>query len=421
MLFAALWPGDADFVRHREAAIQSFDVIAKGCGCPGKADFDVLGWNLKNACPGGRKEPMNRLSHAPTVAWALMVGAELRQDAAMAERARAALRWQFAQNSGRYEMTFLPVAVTAARLNCMSGGMQNPLDLGAALKVWFGDYPDGTSTWAITSGTRCQGITCDGLDGARWGRDGFYAFTMGSLQGPSWLVPVARYEPRYARAIAKYALHAANSARLLQGYGLTDVQQDHAAWKRKDDPERLMFYEGLKAWSPDPSHGYSPYATGDPMLLGWGNGRTKIPPVEYLARRDAEFSSGCGNIALYMGNQVGFLGGILRLTDMPGVLAWDCLATDWYHGPAWPTWLVYNPHLMAHTVDLPLRNDEVFFDPATGGGVDVMRVSDRVGRVTLAADAAHVFVSIPATEVIVRQSNGCVTARGRVIAFSKSR
>ena len=417
MLFAALWPEDADFVRHRDAAVTTFDMIARGCGCPDRPDFDVLGWNLKKGAPGGRMEPMNRLSHAPTVAWALMVGAELRRDAAMAERARAALQWQLAQRRGRYEMTFLPVVLTAARLNSMPGGMRCPLGMDAAMKVWFGDYPEGTNTWSITAGTRCCGITCDGLDGARWNNGGFYAFAMGSLQGPAWLVPVARYEPHYARAIAKYALHAANSVRLLQGCGLTYGQQDHAMWKVSNDPERLMFYEGLKACSPDPSHRYSPYATGDPMLLGWGPGRAKIPQAEYLVRRDAEFANGCGNIALYMGNQVGFLGGVMRLTNVPGVLAWDCLVTDWYHEPAWPTTLVYNPYSVAHAVDLPLDAGDVFFDVSTGGTVDTERVSDQGVRVNIAADRARVLVAIPAAAKVVRQSDGRMTAGGRVVAF----
>ncbi len=105
--------------------------------------------------------------------------------------------------------------------------------------------------------------TCDGLDGARWGDDGFYAFSMGSLQGPAWLVPVVRYDQRYARAIARYALHLANSARLLQGDGLDADHQDHAAWKAKWDKDNLFFYEGLKSWDPTPSPAFKPYATGE--------------------------------------------------------------------------------------------------------------------------------------------------------------
>lgn len=417
MLLSALWPNDVELERQRDAAITTFDRVARGCGCPDKPDFYCLGWDLAKNAPGGRNEPMNRLSHSPTVAWALMVGASLRQDAQMADRARSALRWQFAQSRGRYEMTFLPAVITAARLNRMSGDAFQLLDMDRAFKVFFGDYPTGTNTWAITAGTRCGGITCDGLDGARWGNGGFYAFTMGSLQGPSWLVPVARYEPRFARAIAKYALHAANSARLLQGVGLTDGQQDHACWKRQNDKDSLLFYEGIKAWSPDPEHRYAPYATGDPLLLGWGFGRQKISPAEYLARRDADFSSSCGNLAPYMGNQVGFLGGIMRLTNVPGVLAWDCLASDWFHEPAWPTTLVYNPYTTARTVEMPLSASQVFYDSVSDNLIATQRSSDHTVRLTIPPDTAQVLICIPQTSSVVRNSNGVVMADCRVIRF----
>ncbi len=116
------------------------------------------------------------------------------------------------------------------RLNVL-GGPQ--VDIDSIISAWFGDGDSKRHTWRITRGMRFGDITCDGLDGARWGDDGFYAFTMGSLQGPAWLIPVVRYDQRYARAIARYALHAANSARLLQGEGLDANHQDHAKWKAR--------------------------------------------------------------------------------------------------------------------------------------------------------------------------------------------
>ena len=153
------------------------------------------------------------------------------------------------------------------------------------------------------------------------------------------------------------------------------------------------------------------------MLLGWGPGRQKIPHVEYLARRAVEFSDGCGNIAPYMGNQVGFLGAILRLTNVPGVLAWDCLATDWFHEAAWPTTLVYNPHAVSHTVDLELLAGEVFIEAATGRRAQVRRVSDHRASVVVAADTAHVLVAVPEAASTVRLPDGRVTADGRVVAY----
>jgi len=108
-------------------------------------------------------------------------------------------------------------------------------------------------------------MTCDGLDGADPDGDGprFHAFAMGTLQGPAWLVPVARYAPAYARDIGRYALHAACSVRLLQGVGLDADHQDHKPWKDRWDPENLFFYEALVPWPWGDPRGPGPYATGD--------------------------------------------------------------------------------------------------------------------------------------------------------------
>ena len=64
--------------------------------------------------------------------------------------------------------------------------------------------------------------------------------------------------------------------------------------------------------------------TGDPVRLGWGC--PKVEANEYYAKKKEWFSKSCNNFSLYMGNHVGFLGGICALTDVPGILRWDCVA-----------------------------------------------------------------------------------------------
>jgi len=279
--------------------------------------------------------------------------------------------------------------LTAARLNTM--GVEK-LDVGKVLNVWFGDCPPATHPWFVTSGTKLGGITCDGLDAARVGED-FYAFTMGSLQDPAWLVPVVRYDPRYARAIGRYALHAANSCRLLQGQGLPAENQDHAAWKAKWDSNSLFFYEGLRTWDPSPQRFLRPYATGDPVLNGW-TGKPKVAPENHLAERKQWFGEKPYNIALYMGNHVGFLGGIVAATDVPGILSWDCVKTDWFHPPAFPTRLVCNPYQESKTVQLDLGADMVHaYDLVSR--TFLLRNTSGNTRITLAADTAAVIVLVP--------------------------
>ena len=412
-MLAAQYPQDEQFRHQAVTAARAFLEIARGLGCPDRPDYDVLGWDFENDKPAGRNEPMNRLGHAPSVAWMLLVGAAMTSDEDMVACAGATLRW-YAENPGRYEITHVMGPLAAARLNARGGPH---VDIDRILSAWFGDGDPNRHTWRITRGTRFGGITCDGLDGARWGDDGFYAFTMGSLQGPAWLVPVVRYDQRYARAIARYALHAANSARLLQGEGLDPNHQDHAEWKAKWDPQNHLFYEGLKSWDPGPDRTLRPYATGDPVLLGWVPGLSPVDPDEYFVQRSEWFGDSACNLSLYMGNHVGFLGGIVDLTDVPGVLRWDCLATDWFHPPAYPTHLYYNPFQMPRTITLHLAGPADLYDLVAGDFV--ARNSKSGDRLTLEPDQALVLVQVPPGSEIKRRATHLV-AGGVVIDYRMS-
>ncbi len=359
---AAQYPGNKEFQHQTVTAAQAFLQIAHGLGAPGYPNYDVLGWDFSKNAPGGRPEPMNRLGHAPSVAWVLMVGAQRTGDPEMRRCARATMQW-YTAHPGRYEISHVMGPLTAARLNVLGG---EQIDLGQVLNAWFGDGPPSTHTMAVTAGTHFGDLTTDGLDGARWPNGEFYAFTMGTLQNAAWLVPVARYDPRYARAIARFALHEANSARLLQGVGLDADHQDHSAWKTQWDKNNLLFYEGLMSSAPnshrfspadpEPPHPLRPYATGDPVLNAWGTGHPKVAPNDYLAQRAQWFGGTPDNLGLYGGNHVGFLGGIEKATEVPGILEWNCLATDWYHPPALPTFLLYNPYSRAKVVTLLIKS-----------------------------------------------------------------
>ena len=364
LILSAQYPQDAEFKAQFKTSIAAFNDIANGLGAPDKPDYNVLGWNFHLKAPGGRKEPMNRFGNAPSVAWPLMVGASVTGDREMLRNARATMNWYVA-HPGRYEISHVMGPLTAARLNVMPGG--GNLDLDTILSAWFGDGEPSISSWGVTAGQRFDGVTCDGLDAARWNKDDFYAFSMGSLQNPAWLVPVARYDQRYARAIARYALHAANSARLLQGEGLDAEYQDHAAWKSKWDKRNLLFYEGLRSQSFGETPTSQPYATGDPIVNGWNTGHPPISDrTQYLAQRQEWFSNAADNLALYMGNSVGFLGGIESSTDVPGILQWDCLATDWFHPAAYPTFLFYNPYDQPKTVTIKLETPTSLYDTVEG-------------------------------------------------------
>lgn len=411
LMLAAQYPRDAEFAHQAQTTFEAFNDIARGCGCPDRANFDTLGWNFEKRRAEGRPEPMNRLGNAPSVAWVLMVGAQQMGNAEMLANARAAMQW-YAQHPGRYEISHVMGPLTAARLNVQEGA--EPIDMDRVLAAWFGDGPGERCSWGITTGTRINGMTCDGLDGAKWENNGFYAFTMGTLQGPAWLVPVVRYDQRYARAIARYALNAANSARLLQGEGVNEEHQDHALWKAKWDKNNTFFYEGLASQGPGNAEGLKPYARGDVVLNGWGAGHARVPGDQYVQQRREWFGNTPGNLALYMGSSVGFLGGIMKQTEVPGVLRWDCTATDWFHPPAYPTHLYYNPFARLQTVRLDLAEKVDLYNTVTGRFV--ARGARSGFRLRLQAEEAAVLVQVPRGAHLERRK-GHLLADGIVIDY----
>ena len=97
------------------------------------------------------------------------------------------------------------------------------------------------------------------------------------------------------------------------------VHDGYVAAPALGDPERVIAYEGLRyEWD-----GKRPYATGDPVAMEWG-------PAT--------------NRGLYGSGYVGLLAGIIGRTNDEKILQLDCLATDFYRPPAYPTYLVYNPY-----------------------------------------------------------------------------
>lgn len=412
MEMASQYPQDPALRHQAVTSASAFLTIAHGLGAPDQPNYDVLGWDFAKKAPGGRPEPMNRLGNAPSVAWALMVGAKLTGDPEMLRCARATMQW-YAEHPGRYEISHVMGPLTAARLNVQANQGRDIVDMTRVLNAWFGDGTPGTHSMFVTAGKSFNGLTTDGLDGARWPNGEFYAFTMGSLQNAAWLVPVARYDPRYARAIARFALHEANSARLLEGAGLDADHQDHAAWKSEWDKKNLLFYEGLMSSDPNshqfsaadpvPPHPLRPYATGDPVLNAWETGHPKVSPKDYLAQRTEWFGKTPDNLSLYGGNHVGFLGGIEAATNVPGILRWDCLATDWYHPAALPTFLYYNPDNAPKTIRLWLDHRVSLYDMVAGRFV-AWKVVGRY-RLQLAPDQAAVLVTVRAGAKIERQGS----------------
>jgi hypothetical protein len=169
-----------------------------------------------------------------------------------------------------------------------------------------------------------------------------YAFAMNTYVDMMAVVPIARYEDRYTRAIGKWMLNAANASRLFYGNAHGPGNQSSEFWT--GDPNYAIAYEGLRHhWLPDnllkPGESEEIYAAGDPLTYGWG------PLTDF---------------GIYGSAFVGALGSIVKTTNVEKILQLDVLATDFYRDAAHKTYLYYNPHSTDQSVAINLGNQQSF-------------------------------------------------------------
>lgn len=101
------------------------------------------------------------------------------------------------------------------------------------------------------------------------------------------------------------------------------------------------------------------------------------------------------DLGLYGSSHVGILGGIVRSTNVSGILQLDLLKTDWFHGPAYPSYLYYNPHDSTQNVEIdvgPQSSD--LFDAAANKVVSTNVTGNTV--FSIEPDTARVIVVTPA-------------------------
>ena len=215
-----------------------------------------------------------------------------------------------------YELQ-LPYGVyVAARMNAEIG---TAYDITKILEWCF---PNGDGTlrqWGVTVGN-WGGYDCSGLIG-EINHSNDYPFFMNTVEQAGALVPLVRYDDRYARAIGKWMLNAANASRLFYTNFLPDDHQDSEGWGHQFDPNSTIAHEAMHQFNPT-NGTISPYATGDAIGGGWA-------PTNY---------------ALYGASHVGIFAGLIDTTNVSMILRLDLLKTDYVHSAAYPTYLYFNPY-----------------------------------------------------------------------------
>jgi hypothetical protein len=311
---------------------------------------------------------------------------------AAAKKALTILEGQQENRSYEILMSFAPLM--AARLNAEAGGNYDVLRL---LNWTFDGDAKGREGWGVITG-KWGDYDVSGMMGSTV-HNGGYGFLMNTFQLAWTLPPLVRYDQRYARAIGRWALNAANTARFFYPDEMPDSLQSLP--HKRALTKGVIAYEGLIKESIYPEHsGKTPFAQGDGPL--WASG---MPP-------ETQFS-------IYGSSYVGFFGGVLQTTDADQILQVNCTATDFFKkGKAYPTFLYYNPRAVAQKITIDAGADPVDIYDTVNRQMLFRNVTGKA-VVELPADAARVLVHIPtgsSWEVL----DGKLYANGNIVDYQYS-
>lgn len=286
--------------------------------------------------------------------------------------ARNALDVLASQKENRsYEILMAFAPYMAARLNAETGANY---DVQQFMNWTFDGDAVGREGWGVIV-DKWGGYDVSGMSGSTV-HNGGYGFCMNTFDLAWPLTAMLRYDQRYARAVGRWALNAANTARLFYPNEIPDALQ--ALPDRKALTKNVIAYEGLIKESIYEQHkGITPFAQGDGPL--WAPG---MPP-------ETMFS-------VYGSGHVGIFGATIQPTDVPQILQVDCRATDMFRKyEAYPTYLLYNPYTESKTVNIEVGSKKVDVYDSVSRKVLHHGVKGKVA-VNLAADAARLLVFIPA-------------------------
>lgn len=323
-----------------------------------------------------------RVSHIPHQqdaaaghAWVLYNAYQKFGDPRYLEGARSALDALSAQQESRFYEILLPFgAYTAARLNAEQG---DSYDISGILEWTFDGCmsTDGRYGWGVIN-DRWGEYDVSGMVGNIL-QEGGYGFLMNTFDLAWPLVPMVRYEPSYARAIGKWMLNAANTARMFYPYEIPDNNQ----WlpEKKAVTRNVIAYEGLKKtdiYDKPELRNVSPVALGDGP--NWVVGQ---PPISMFS--------------IYGSAHAGIFGAIIRETNVEQILQLNCVATDFFGAAAYPTYLYYNPYGEDKVIDYFNNEDPVDLYDAISHTVVSSQIAD-TGSFILPGGDAMLIVAIPA-------------------------
>jgi hypothetical protein len=300
--------------------------------------------------------------------------------------AKSSLEALLSQKESRFYEIFMPFgAYVAACLNAEHG---TNYDVKKLIDWTFdGCVSDsGRKGWGVIA-ERWGDYDVHGLQGNIIDGGG-YAFLMNSFAMAWPLVPLVKYDSRYAEAMGKWMLNVTNAARLCYPYEIDDAHQ----WlpDKKEISRNVIAYEGIRKaddYGKESLRSVSPVAIGDGPK--WAKGQPEV-----------------SMFSLYSSAQVGIFGAIVRKTNIDRILQLNCNATDFYRKNSMPTYLYYNPYDEAKEIR--------YYNEGSGAQdlYDVLtqeRLAENLqheGTFTIPAKTARLVVAVPAgTELKAAEKN----------------
>ncbi|MBC7884848.1 MAG: T9SS type A sorting domain-containing protein [Saprospiraceae bacterium] len=287
------------------------------------AFMNYRAWNFKTMEPNanGVKEPET----AGTFAWLLYHAYKNNQNEDYLKGAEWSMEYLNSLNSNpSYELQMPYGAYTASKMNAEIG---TQYDVEKMVGWCFNKGP--LRGWGTIVG-KWGSFDVSGLVGEANDQGNDYAFVMNGMQQAAALVPMVRYDKRFAKAIGKWMLNLSNASRLFYPGFLPASLQDGAAWSQVNDPNALIAHEAMK----QKVQNLSPYATGDALGGGWA----------------------ATNLAVYGSSSVGYLGAIVSKTNIDKILQLNLNATDFYADVSYPSYLYFNPFDTPKTISLNVGN-----------------------------------------------------------------
>ncbi|MEO7176576.1 MAG: LamG-like jellyroll fold domain-containing protein, partial [Saprospiraceae bacterium] len=363
---------DAQFMTIADRFLASVKVLG-GSDTPWKkANMDYRAFNFKTMSPNG--SGVHEPESAGAYAWVLYHAYKQTGNPEYLKAAEWSLEFLSEWTSNpSYELQLPYGTYVAAKMNAELGTKYDvekmlnwSFDRGA-LRGW------GTivGKWG---GFEVSGLVGEANDG---GND--YAFQLNGVQQAAMLVPMVRYDKRFARAIGKWMVNLSNATRLYYPGFLPANLQDASDWSSTNDPNQAIGYEALREkWQ-----GNSPYSTGDALKGNWA----------------------ATNLALYGSGSIGYLGAIVEKTNIPKILRLNLLKTDFYKDTAFPTYLYFNPLSTSKIVEIDL-------------GTDSKDVYDAISeQFIIQAGSGVMTIDIPSNETILVT----ICPAGGTISYDKNK